>query len=235
MGSRGVPQVVKCLHTTGLYTGCRTVLLTRKLISPNVFSYKASVANQHRLLSGDAFNLLEALKANAKKKERETVKTMEMQGEVKKKDLETIKTTEMPGEVRKKDPETSNVLINTYGNGSISDDSREKLDYVGKTDCVIHPVPAFLQAILETPFTSDRDVEIDRRAEFREFVIDLGLDCLPHVLDIIKTTAQGLIQTIERAREAKRVEERSVLEKDQFDQNQIGTITKTCLYNFDPL
>ena len=222
MGSRSVPQVVKYLHTSRLYKGCRAVLLTRNLVSRNVYNYEGLIGNQHRCFSDDGFNLSDILKANAKHKPNKSVGTASSKqlnksntAKAKKKDPETGKTTETPDKVKKKDPEISKT-VKTFGKESSSDDSKENSDSVRKTGCV----PACLETLLEIPFIPNGEVEIDRSAEFKEFLEDLGLNYLPYVTTIIKATQPpDQIKVLERW-QAKMVKELGG--EDQFNQYKKG-------------
>ena len=238
MCSRGVNLCLKCLRTSSSYKGCWDPVFSFELKLPAVFRKPALVVTQNRSLSNSAFNLSDIVKANAKAKPNKSVGTTSSKqlnksnaAKVKKKDLVTC--TPKSGETlldksgktkkTKKQPETEIAQsTENLDNNSNPKAQNEEVDIGKRPDCnSVNTVPAYIEALLNMPLISDKIIDTDRRAEFKEFVEDLELKYLPSVSTIINQT-----QSPEQAKVLERWKDRMLKElggEVQFNQYKRGT------------
>ena len=156
---------------------------------------------QKRQFSDKTFNINDIIKANAKHKpagksigtstnkqlKKTTTKPKKTPGEVVNK-TGKAKTKEIEAENEKEsNVETKSVRKGKGKTADILETEKRKAGSEVKDD-ELSPVPVILKSVLETPLIVNSDLDVDRLAEFKEFVEDLELKYLPSVSRIISAT-----------------------------------------------
>ena len=189
---------------------------------------------QTRQLSDKAFNLNDIIKANAKHKPGKSIGTATKK-QLNKTVTKPKKTSEeeanKTGTAKAKKTNTEDDKGTNVKKKTASKSKKETSD-ISETEKVeagseaeqseLSPVPAHLKTVLEIPLIVGSDLDMDRLAEFKEFVEDLELKYLPSVSTIISAT-----QSPEQVKVLERWQARMTKElggEEQFKQYKQGTV-----------
>ena len=156
---------------------------------------------QKRQFSDNTFNINDIIKANAKHKPAGKSIGTSTNKQLKKTAAKPKKTTgeqvSKTGKVKTKEIEADYEKENNVETKSVTKGKGKTVDILEteKTeagsevkDSELSPVPAILKTVLEIPLIVSSDLDVDRLAEFKEFVEDLELKYLPSVSRIISAT-----------------------------------------------